>query len=114
MSLHSENPADDEPEAGVDLSFVALSRKELLTITSAQHEERTKRLCALRVLTPAELREIKRQRRYIARPVLSNFISLLRPSLPHNISSFLPSASLSLSRFSLSTLRFLTLSHIKK
>jgi hypothetical protein len=45
------------------LSFVALSRQELLTITSAEHEERIKRLCAIRVLTPAEHCEIKRQRR---------------------------------------------------
>jgi len=52
----------DEQE---DISFVSLSREELLEISSYDLEERTKKLVATRPLTAAEQREIKRQRRLI-------------------------------------------------
>jgi regulator of replication initiation timing len=48
-----------------DVAFVALSREELLEISSRELEERTKKLMAIRPLTSAEQREIKRQRRLI-------------------------------------------------
>ena len=48
-----------------DVAFVALSREELLEISSRELEERTKKLMAIRPLTAAEQREIKRQRRLI-------------------------------------------------
>lgn len=48
-----------------DVSFVTLSREELLEISSRELEDRTKKLTAIRPLTAAEQREIKRQRRLI-------------------------------------------------
>jgi len=52
----------DEEE---DVAFVTLSREELLEISSRELEERTKKLMAIRPLTAAEQREIKKQRRLI-------------------------------------------------
>lgn len=48
-----------------DVSFVTLSREELLEISSRELEDRTKKLIAIRPLTASEQREIKRQRRLI-------------------------------------------------
>lgn len=48
-----------------DISFVELSRNDLLTMTSKELEAQIKQLTAVRNLTTAEQREIKRQRRLI-------------------------------------------------
>jgi len=48
-----------------DISFVEISRNELLTMTSRELEAQIAHLSAIRSLTSAEQREIKRQRRLI-------------------------------------------------
>jgi len=60
-----QSPPKKRKLAEEDISFVEIPRADLLTMTSKELEAQIKRLTALRSLTSAEQREIKRQRRLI-------------------------------------------------